>query len=147
MSETTMASLAVQRRVYAALDTHLTDPVTSAVVPVYDQVPETAGFPYVQLCSAAETPRNTFQHTGRTVVFQIDVWTRSGADAAADGWYQAKQIAGQIDVLLDATIPAASDGWTFVSCLFDSSKESQLSDGMTRRVTLEYRVLLETTTP
>lgn len=145
MSETTMAALATQRRIYAALSGHLTDPVGAAPVPVVDQPIENQPFPYVQLMSFIETPRNTFNHTGRTVLAQIDVWTRSGTDAAQDGWGQGRTIAGQIDVLLDATIPGASDGWTFTFCQFDSSKDRPLADGLTRGITLEYRVWLETT--
>lgn len=139
-----VASLAVQRAIYTALNGHLTDPVTSAGVPVYDQVPDNITFPYVEMCSAAETARNTFQHTGRSVLFQVDVWTRSGTDATADGWYQAKNIAGQIDSILDDSFPAPSDGWATVIIGFESSKESELADGMTRRVMMEYRALLET---
>ena len=141
----TVASLAVQRAVYTALNGALTDPVSSAAVPVYDQVPDNIAFPYVQMCTAAETASNTFGRTGRSVLYQVDVWTRSGTDAAADGWYQAKNIAGQVDSLLDDTFPAPSDGWTTIIIQFESSRESELADGITRRVMMEYRALLETT--
>ena len=144
MSETTLAGLAVQRAAYAALNTHLSDPITSAGVPVVDQPGENQVFPYVQLCTFIETGRDTFQHTGRSVLAQIDVWFRSGSDSTGDGWNQGRGIAGQIDVLLHASTHSPSDGWTFVSWLFDSSKDRALADGMTRCVTLEYRVLLET---
>jgi hypothetical protein len=140
----TVASLAVQRAVYAALSGHLTDPVTSAGVGVYDQVPDNTAFPYVQMCAAAETASNTFGRTGRSVLYQVDVWTRSGADATADGWYQAKNIAGQIDALLDGATPSTSDGWATIIIQFESSKENELADGITRRVMMEYRAILET---
>jgi len=146
MSETSLAGLAVQRVTYAALHGALTDPVTSAVVPVVDQPTETSAFPYVELTTFIETGRDTFNHTGRSVLATIDVWSRSGPDAAQDGWGQARQIAGQIDVLLHASVHAPSDGWTFVSYLLDTTQDRPLSDGITRAVTLEYRVLLETTT-
>lgn len=147
MSETALASEAVQRQFNALLATHLTDPVTNAVVPVVDQPGENQAFPYVQLCAFPEQARDTFNHVGRTVMAQVDVWIRQGPDGATDGWGQARNIAGQVDVILNSgALPAPSDGWTFTGVLFHSSKDRALGDGMTRCVMLEYTVWLETTT-
>src|SRR5690348_5773784 len=94
-------TIATQRALYTALNGVLTDPEGGGIVPVYDEPPETAGFPYITLGSATTTARNTFGNPGRLVMAQLDVWTRSGPDAGQDGWLQAKTIAGEIDFILD----------------------------------------------
>ena len=146
MSISATASLACQRAVYTALNGLLTDPTTNATVPVYDEPPETAGFPYVQLGPCITTPQNRFGRRGRMALFQIDVWGRSGPDAAQSGWYESKMIAGQIEELLDWTQPESSDGWDFVDCQFHRSHEKTEADGITRHLILEYQMLLEVTT-
>jgi hypothetical protein len=138
-------SLAAQRAIYTALNGNLTDPTTSGVVPVYDEPPENAAFPYVTIGPCITTPRNTFGRRGRQLIAQIDVWSRSGPDAAQDGWLEAKTIGGEIDALLDWTTPAASDGWNFVGCQFERSQEKREPDGITRSLVMEYRLWVETT--
>ena len=146
MTLTATADLACQRAVYTALNGTLLDPTTNAAVPVYDEPPESAGFPYVQLGPCITSPQNRFGRRGRIVLCQIDVWTRSGTDSAQSGWYEGKVIAGQIEALLDQTQPAASDGWNFVDVEFHRSHQKTEADGITRHLILEYQMFLELTT-
>jgi hypothetical protein len=143
VSITAAASLACQRAAYTALHGALTDPNGGAVVPVYDEVPEDAAFPYVAIGPAVSTPQNRFGRRGRLVIQQLDVWTRSGPDAAQDGWAEAKGIAAQIEELLDWTQPATSDGWVFTDCLMHREQEKREPDGITRCVVCEYQFRLE----
>lgn len=136
-------TLASQRAMYALLNGAVVDPTTSAQVPVYDEPPEDAVFPYIVVGTALNVHRNTFGNPGRTVTQQLDVWGRSGPDAAQDGWLQGKSIAGAVDFLLDGASLTDSDGWHFVGCLFNRSNEKRESDGITRHLILEYTVWLE----
>lgn len=131
------AAEAAQRMIYARLNGAIS-------CPVYDEPPETPTFPYVTIGDALTTARNTMGRTGRSLLCEIDAWSRSGADAAQDGYGEALGIAGEIDALLDDYEPPAPvDGWTFNLVAFEQQQTLRDPDGITRRVMLNYRVLVE----
>lgn len=132
------ASEAVQRITYARLTA-----IGALPYPVYDEPPESPGFPYVTIGEAIESARNTFGRTGRSVLATVNVWSRSGPDAAQDGFGEALGIAGLIDGLLDDYEPADTDGWHVDVVAFEQSQNLRDPDGITRRVLLQYRFLVE----
>lgn len=130
------ASEAAQRAFFAALDGAIS-------APVLDEPGENPAFPYVTIGDAIETARNTMGRTGRNVLAQVDVWSRSGSDFGQDGYGEAKRIAGEIDSVLDDATPADTDGWSFVSVAFETSQYVRDPDGITRHGILQYRVFVE----
>jgi hypothetical protein len=82
--------------------------------------------------------------TGRSVLMNVDVWSRSGPDAAQDGFAEAHTVAGLIDGILDNTAPSlAADGWVCVICQLERSQPVRDNDGVTRLVRMQYRWLVE----
>lgn len=130
------ASEATQRMIYTRLSGAIS-------CPVYDEPPETPTFPYVTIGDAQEVMRNTIGRTGRNVLTDVNVWSRSGADASQDGYAEALGIAAEVDALLDDYEPAPVDGWVVVLVQFEQQQTLRDPDGVTRRVLINYRVLVE----
>lgn len=112
--------------------------VGASSVPVYDQVPERSTFPYVYIGDIDEEELNTDTEEGSELTANIEVWTRY------KGTRQASQIAGAIKATIHRQSLAVTD-WLHVYTEFESATPALDPDGVTRQLTLQYRVYLDQT--
>lgn len=113
------ATLALQKFIVQLLDT------SELGVPVYDEVPQNAAFPYVsvgEFTSAQIDDSCTYRDQ---VSIELHVWSRY------EGWKEAKNIQADIDRLLRDQ-SGEVDGYRITSIIRDTENMFRDPDGVTR---------------
>lgn len=120
---------ALQSAVYQRLSDALS-------VPVYDDVPANAEFPYVVLGEDTHIPWDTDDSTGAESTITLHIWSRER------GKREAKQIQGEIYAALNRyDLPVS--GFHTVTMEFDYSDVILDADGRTRHGVARYRTIVE----
>lgn len=109
--------------------------VTTLGAQVYDDVPDSAAFPYVALGEITEVPNDTMGKTGRDMTVTIHSWSQY------PGMKQVKEIQNRVDVLLDRWLPTVT-GWNAVHMLQEFFETFRDPDGITRHGVSRYRIHL-----
>lgn len=122
----------LQQAVFTRLSTDATL-VTTLGAAVYDNVPQSATFPYVAIGDITEGPNDTMGTTGRDITVTIHSWSRYV------GMKQIKEIQNRIDVLLDRWAPTVT-GWGAVQMLQEFFETMRDVDGITRHGVSRYRI-------
>jgi hypothetical protein len=101
---------------------------------IYDEVPEGAAYPYVQIGDgAAEAPDDTFDKQGSSVVIGLVVWSQYA------GAKEARAIVDRIRELLDRATLNVSP-YTLEWCRVELADVTRDPDGRTRHGLLRVRV-------
>lgn len=134
------ARLAVQRALYAALAGDAT--LLALAEGVYDDVPQDAVPPYVQLGEMTETPWHTFGRKGWQVVATLRTWTQGTA-----GFAEGAAVQARLTELLDDTDALAStlttEGFHHVRTRAEISEAQRDPDGVSRQVPSNFRVWVQ----
>lgn len=132
--ELVKAAMAVYRA-----DTTLQGLITGAQSPtwnIFDSVPINQAFPYVvinDISSVSGIGLTMPYGKAKDVLMQIDIFSQYA------GFKEAQTIASRLDDLTDEVSLALGDGFTNYMTMFTNSMQKVESDGITRRVMLEYR--------
>jgi hypothetical protein len=102
---------------------------------VYDEVPETAPYPFVTIGPFTEVAADAHGTQGLDVTVSVDVWTK------APGNGQGYDIFAAVDAALDR-VPLAVAGWRDVSIAHMSHEALQDPDPLVRHISAQYRVWL-----
>lgn len=132
------ASWALQKGVYETLiaDTALTGLLGGPRV--FDDVPDTAAFPYLTIGDDATSEYLTFSDTGFAHAFAVHVWSR------ASGRGELKQIAAAVIAALHDA-PLVLEDNLLVNLGFLSSLALRESDGRTYHGIVRFRAVTEPT--
>jgi hypothetical protein len=128
----TTAALPLQRAIYARL---AGDEDLTALVGVYDEVPEGAAYPYVVLGDTVETPDEEHGRGGLVVMHTLHIWSKYR------GFTEALNILGHVNRLLHRQ-PLTVAGFTDVSIAHDYSATLRDPDPQIRHVPARYRAWL-----
>lgn len=124
------ASWPLQQAIYSALDAALS-------VPVYDDVPQDATFPYVTIGEDTVADRGTKAEAGQEFTVTVHAWSRQR------GRKEAKEILGQIYAALhEQALTVTGFGVSLVRFEFADSFLDQ--DGVTRHAVSRYRIFTTT---
>lgn len=130
-----LGSDALQAAVYAAISDEF-DTSGPAAVRVFDHVPQTEAYPYVAIGDGSVSDWGTKDSVGTEQTIAIEIWSRYRGRKEAHG------IAARIyDQLHEQPLTVA--GQQCVLCRFESEERIREADGLTYRVALRYRVLLD----
>lgn len=105
-------------------------------VPVYDHVPQQAGFPYITAGEEILTPWDDDTNTGFNAVFTIHVWSRYR------GRYEVKTIQQAIYDRLHRADYSVT-GYNQVNTVLENMETLLDPDGETRHGVQSFRVLLQ----
>lgn len=122
----------LQKAVYARLSGDATL-VTTLGARVYEDVPDSAAFPYVAIGDDTEAPNDTMGVTGRDSTITIHSWSQYR------GKKQIKEIQNRVDALLDRWSPSLT-GWNAVQMLQEFFETFMDPDGITRHGVSRYRL-------
>lgn len=134
-----------QTALYYAL-THDT-PYVAACPSVYDAVPQTPTYPYTVIGDALELSDRFMGQNAHEVLLLCSIYTRDGstvkAGTGSKGFAAALAIAQlQIDRLVEQNVLSVT-GHAVAMIEIESVETFREDDGITRRVDVRYRVLLE----
>ncbi|MEU1805837.1 DUF3168 domain-containing protein [Streptomyces sp. NPDC019937] len=121
----------LQRAVYAALTADT--PLMSLVTGVYDEVRESAAFPYVSFGSITELVDDAHNQRGLTTNLVLHVWSTQL------GFREAAEVFAALDAVLDRR-PLAVDGFKDVSVAHQQHQELRDPDPEIRHINVTYRV-------
>lgn len=129
----TVAAWPLQQAIHARLTgrPQLMDLVSG----VYDEVPETAAFPYVSYGSITESVADAHNQRGLDVSVVLHIWSKYR------GFKEAALILDQLDAALDRQ-PLAVTGFTDVSVAHQLHTELRDPDPEIRHINVSYRVWL-----
>lgn len=124
-------SLAIQAAIYQRLTNYA--PLN---VPIYDDVPQGAAFPYITIGDDTLTEWDQDACLGADATLTLHVWSRER------GRKQTKQIQG---LLYDALhrYPLTVNGAHAVDCLWEMSESFLDPDGHTRHGVSRFRITLQ----
>lgn len=124
----------LQQAIYTRLnsDSNLTSTLGAAV---YDDVPDSAPFPYVVIGDVTEGPNDTMGTTGRDATVTVHTWSQY------EGSKEIKQIQNRVDELLDRWSPTVS-GWYATDMQQEFFETMRDPDGITRHGVSRYRLHL-----
>lgn len=125
--------LVIQQAVYSQLSAYA--PLT-AVVSIYDDVPQDAAFPYIAIGEDVLTQWDTDSEIGVTGSITIHTWSR------LRGRKETKTIQGLIEDALHRAILTTA-GYKFVSIDQESVSTLIDVDGLTRHGVQEFNIILE----
>ncbi|HEY5836175.1 DUF3168 domain-containing protein [Streptomyces sp.] len=131
-----MAMLLVQGALYERMKD--SPDLMGLVTGVYDQVPETAAYPYVVLGESTETPDNRLSGLGRQTTHTLHIWSRY------EGYAQALQILAVVVALFDhqpLTVPGLHHVGTYYE--FSQTLTDPEPPGSLRHVPVRFRVRTE----
>lgn len=120
--------------IQAAIYTALTG--ESGMADVYDEVPETADYPYIVIGEAFTTPDNSHDRKAWRTVVTLHVWSDQ------QGFSEANGIAADIDAVLDHTSLTVT-GYTHIATRFDFSQTLRDPDPKLRHIPIRYVVETE----
>lgn len=106
------------------------------VTGVFDDVPQGQSFPFIQVGTATETPRNTFGRKGREATITLDIFSRY------QGFKEALQIYSRVDELLDGE-PLTLQSYQLVFLQNDGMNTILGPDGITRHIPARYRAFVQ----
>lgn len=112
--------------------------LTALITGVYDQVPETAAYPYIVLGESTEIPDNRLSGLGRQTTHTLHIWSQYA------GYAQALAVLAVVVALFDhqpLTVPGlhhVSTQFEFCQTLTDPSPPGNL-----RHVPVRFRVRTE----
>jgi hypothetical protein len=101
---------------------------------IYDGVPNSAKYPYINIGDLIETPFNTFGRSGRRVTITLHVWSQYS------GYKEALTIYGRINELVDGQ-EFTLNGHTFILSRFEQAEPMLDADGITRHIPIQYEVI------
>jgi hypothetical protein len=110
----------------------------SGMADVYDEVPETARYPFVVIGESYSTPDNSHDRRAWRTVVTIHVWSEQ------QGFSEAVGIADAVDALLDHQDLNVS-GFTHIATRFDFQQTLRDPDPNLRHVPIRYVVETEET--
>lgn len=105
---------------------------------VYDEVPQSAAFPYVTLGDAKVSDWSTATEAGEEHQLTLHAWSRQG------GHREAHVIAGALLQALDDA-PLSLDGHRLVNLRFSVADIRREADGRTYRAQVRFRAVTEPT--
>lgn len=122
----------LQEAIYTRLsgDSSLTSSLGAAV---YDDVPDSAPFPYVVIGAVTEAPNDTMGTTGRDLTVTVHSWSQY------QGMKQVKQIQNRVDQLLDRWLPTVT-GWATTHMQQEFFETFEDPDGDTKHGVARYRI-------
>lgn len=125
----------LQQAVYSRLngDAALT---TTLSADVYDNVPQTAAFPYVAIAEVTESPNDTMGRTGRDLTVTIHIWSQYA------GMKEVKEIQNRVDQLLDRWAPTVT-GWNATQMSQEFFETFLDADGITRHGVSRYGIHIQ----
>jgi hypothetical protein len=133
----------VQRAIFQALNG---DTLYRAMCAVYDDVPESAAYPYTTIGEAIETPDRTMGQGGHQVLVMLSTYTRDGSQDVAGigtaGFAPGLAIMRKQTELLVET-PLLVEDFDVVMVEVETIETSRAADGVTRIVDARYRLWLE----
>ena len=100
---------------------------------VWDDVPDSQAYPYVQMGDPMQTPEDVFGNQGRVVVVTLHVWSRY------QGQKETSAVLKRIAELLDRHQLAVT-GAVVVRCTVESENIMRDPDGRTRHGVATYRI-------
>lgn len=131
----------LQQAVYTWL---ANDPALAALAKVYDQVPQSTTFPYVEIGELSSVRDPTLGRADRLATVTVFAWSQ------AFGYKQLEDILEELLRLLDEEdIPntsAAMDpslGWQVAYNLVNLEEVSRLPDGITRQLAVRCQILTQ----
>ena len=124
-----MKPFELQKAIYTKLDAALS-------VPVYDDVPQGASYPYVVIGEDATIEWDTDTEIGSESTLTIHTWSR------AAGRKQTKELQEAIYTALHRTALVVT-GVDVITCTHEFSESFMDPDGETRHGVSRYRVLIE----
>lgn len=130
-------SFPLQEAIYTRLSGDATL-VTTLGAAVYDDVPDSAAFPYVTIGEITEGPNDTMGRTGRDLTVTVHMWSQY------KGMKQVKQIQNRVDALLDRWAVTVS-GWSATHMVQEFFETFRDPDGQTRHGVSRYRVHIKAT--
>lgn len=122
----------LQKSTFTRLSTDATLTTTLGCA-VYDNVPQTAAFPYVAIGDVTEGPNDTMGRTGRDLDVTIHIWSQYA------GMKQVKEIQNRVDQLLDRWAPTVT-GWNATQMQQEFFETFLDADGITRHGVSRYSV-------
>ncbi len=125
-------SFPLQEAIYSRLSGDATL-VTTFGAAVYDDVPDSAPFPYVAIGEITEVANDTMGKTGRDLTVTVHAWSQY------KGMKQVKQVQNRVDLLLDRWAPTVT-GWAATEMLQEFFETFRDPDGTTRHGVARYRV-------
>ena len=130
----TIGQFALQERVYTTLnnDSNLTSTQGAAI---YDEVPENASFPYVQIGGETAIDYSTKDVTGSEVTINMDVWSQY------KGSKEVKNLMDRIHTLLhDSSLSVT--GHNLINMRLEFIDVLRDPDGITRHGIMRFRAVL-----
>jgi len=130
----TIGQFALQERLYTTLnsDSNLTSTQGAAV---YDEVPENASFPYVQIGRETSADYSTVDVTGSEVTINMDVWSQY------KGSKEVKNLMDRIHTLLhDSSLSVT--GHNLINMRLEFIDVLRDPDGITRHGIMRFRAVL-----
>jgi hypothetical protein len=124
-------------------DTTLQGLMTGASAPdwnIFDAVPTNTPFPYVVLNTITGSPGTALTlgyGKAKDLLVQIDIFSRYA------GFKEAQAIASRIDDLTDEQPFTLSGGFVNYMTLLNNTVQTVEPDGLTRRVMLRYKFLVQ----
>lgn len=103
---------------------------------VFDEVPETAAYPYVVIGEALEQPDNRHGTFGRQTVITLHVWSKSR------GFAEGNAIASRVVALLDHQ-PLTVVGRHHVVTRYEFSQTLRDPEPHVRHIPIRFRILTE----
>lgn len=122
----------LQQAMYTRLSSDATL-VTTLGAQVYDNVPDSAAFPYVVIGDVTEGPNDTMGKTGRDLTVTVHSWSQTKS------WKQIKDVQNRVDLLLDRWAVTVT-GWSATHMLQEFFETFRDPDGVTRHGVARYRV-------
>lgn len=114
-------------------------------VPIYDNIPDTASYPYVQIANISVADSSTKDNFNTNCVVTIQVYT--GTDGTSYSKYDADYISNQVmGLLIDrSSLPDASPDFKVITNSFESSGyiESQFDGFYEVRKVIRIRNIVE----
>lgn len=122
----------LQAAIYSKLtgDTTLMGLVTNRV---YDDVPESTAFPFVEFGDTSDDADNTFSKNGRRATVSVDVWSRYRGNK------EALSILDRIGLVLER-VALTVTGYVHIATSQGRVGVTRQGDGITRRGTITFSV-------
>jgi hypothetical protein len=128
-----IGAFALQTAIYAKLtgDSTLTDTLG---VSIYDDIPENASFPYIQMGQDSISEYDVKDADGSQTTMTLHIWSQY------KGAKETKNILDKLhDLLHDSDLTVS--GYNFVNCRFEFADILRDPDGVTRHGVIRFRAV------